>query len=410
MVIDGGVWDEEIAKWRPNIDAVQIPYSMLNERERTGNGSGTRPTDRIRPEFLQDFDTLICDESHYLKSRKTHWTKGAQTLAARCSRVMLATGTPIPNWAHELFTTLQLLFPEEAHPGGEFGSYWRWIKKWFSTWKPPYAPKSIEIGGLKGCIHGNDPSCSCWVRFHEVNFQDRFLQRLRDDVLTDLPPMTTQQIEVVMAPAQAKAYRELKKQFITWVEETGSEITAWHSGDLTVKLAKCATGLEVLDPGARGSGKFAALKDIYLDRPRPMLVVGHFRRTVQVAAEISEGVAARRTAVLTGGTAPAQRRSIIKDFQAGKFDTLCATIDVVAEGLTLTKADTVVRIERSYRPSKNQQVVRRLHRIGQTRPVTAIDLVSKGTIDREILALLDRKTDQQMKALRPRELLALMGK
>lgn len=404
MVLDGGVWEDEIAKWRPDLDVTCVAYSSLNEREKTAKG-GNRPTDRVRAEYRRHWDTAIFDESHYLKGRKTHWTKGA--LSIRSDRTFLSTGTPIPNWAYELFTSLQLLFPDEAQPGKRFGSYWRWVKQWFRTWKPPYAPNSIEIGGMKGCDHGNVPICPCWVRFHEENLGDRFLQRLRDDVLDDLPPLTIQEIRVDATPAQRRVYNKLRKEYIAWIEETGTEIVAWNSAALTVKLAKAATGLEILDPDAHGSGKLSALEDIYLDRPRPMLVVGHFRSTVRVAAEISQRRAGRRTVMLTGGTAPRDRRRIVKDFQKGRYDTLCATIDVVAEGLTLTAADTVVRIERSYRPSKNDQVIRRLHRIGQLRPVTVIDLVTKGTIDLHILKLLAEKNDEQMKALRPRDLLAL---
>lgn len=407
MVLDAGVWDDEIAKWRPDLDVRTVAYSMLNEREKTGRGSGTRPIDRVRSEHLDDYDTLIFDESHYLKNKNTHWTKAAMTLARRAGQVDLATGTPIPNWAHELFTSLQLLFPEEAKPGGEFGSYWRWVGKWFSVWRPPYAPKARKILGLKGCDHGNVPSCPCWVRFHEENLQDRFLQRLRDDVLPDLPPLTIQEWRLTMPKKQAQVYKKLKNEFIAWLE-SGEEIVAWNSAALTVKLAKVATGLEVIDPTVHGSAKFDALARICIDRPRPMLVVAHFRDSTRVAIDISLQ-AGRRTAVLLRNTPPRQRRQVVKEFQAGKFDTLVATSGVVAEGLTLTAADTVVRLERSYRPSTNDQVIRRVHRIGQIRPVTVIDLISRGTIDLDILRLLKEKTDQQMKALRPRELLELIA-
>lgn len=426
MVLDGGVWDDEIAKWRPDIDATQVSYSAFNERKviRTrkqpqkvgGKLTGEileipiyGPTDRPREDLRQQWDTVIFDESHYLKGRKTHWTKAALKIGQTAGQVHLATGTPIPNWAQELFTTLQLLYPDEAHPGGKYGSYWRWVKKWFVTWNPPWAPNSTEIGGMKGCKHGNVSICPCWERFHDDNLGDLFLQRLRDDVLGDLPPLTIQPIKVDMAPAQARFYHKLEKEFIAWIEETNLEVIAWNSAALTVKLAKAATGLEVLDPNAKGSGKFAALRDLLTDRLRPALVVAHFRDTVKICADISTGVG-RRTAVLTGATPPKQRKAIVQGFQDGQYDTLCATIEVVAEGLTLTAADTIIRLERSYRPSKNEQVIRRAHRIGQLRPVTVIDLITRGTIDQHILSLLGRKTDQQMKALRPRDLLALVGR
>lgn len=408
MVLDAGVWTDEHAKWRPDLDLTQAAYTTLCKREKTPKG-GSRPIPVPRPEFRDHWDTVIFDESHYLKSRNTIWTKAAMLLQA--DRTYCSTGTPIPNWAHELFTTLQLLYPNEAKPGGRFGSYWRWVKTWFKVWKPPYAPKSLKIEGLKGCDHGNVPSCPCWVRFHDENLGDRFLQRLRDDVLTDLPPIVgggPQRIFVDLVGDQKKAYREIKKDFITWVGENEHEHVAWNSAAQTVKLAKIATGLEILEPTAFASGKFAYLETAYRDRPNPMLVVAHFRRSIDRAAHLSE-INGRRTVVLNGSTPKAQRRRIVKDFQDGRYDTFCATIDTVREGLTLTRADTVIRLERSYLPSRNDQVIRRIHRIGQTRPVTILDLITRDTNDEHVLKLLAEKTDEQMKALRPHELLALVG-
>jgi SNF2 family DNA or RNA helicase len=59
----------------------------------------------------------------------------------------------------------------------------------------------------------------------------------------------------------------------------------------------------------------------------------------------------------------------------------------------------IVRVERSARPSKNDQVNRRLHRMGVEKPVTSVDLVTEDSADERILAILAEKTDQQMLAL-----------
>ncbi len=87
---------------------------------------------------------------------------------------------------------------------------------------------------------------------------------------------------------------------------------------------------------------------------------------------------------------------------------LCASLATIAEGLTFTNCDQCVYVERSYRPSINEQAKRRIHRIGQTRPVTAIHLVSDGTVDRNVIELLKMKTDEQMKALSPMEVRSLV--
>src|SRR5271166_5285830 len=57
-IIDGGVWDDEIAKWRPGAEIVQVPYSRLFERE------GRKATNRLRPELRRKWGTVIADEAH----------------------------------------------------------------------------------------------------------------------------------------------------------------------------------------------------------------------------------------------------------------------------------------------------------------------------------------------------------
>lgn len=391
MVLDGGVWSDELQRWRPDLDATCAPYSMLNARERTGNGSGTRPVDRLRPEYDQHWDTVILDESHYIKGRKTSWTKAVGRLDT--DRLYLATGTPVPNWAHELFTSLQLLHPSETRPGGKYGSYWRWAADWFQVGATRHS--AMEVGDPL------DDSDAGWDRFYAENLGARFLQRKRDDVLTDLPPLTMSTVLLPMKPAQAALYRKLKKEYVAWTE-SGHEIVAWSAGGLHTKLAKVCTGIELEDPDTKCSAKLDALTERLRDQARPSLVACQFKATARFAAERATSVG-RSPVVITGDTSSGDRKKAIEGYKAGRFDVLCATIETIAEGLTLTNADTVHLVERSYRPSKNEQAIRRVHRIGQTRPVTVVNYVSKDSVDERMVDTLQVKTDHQMKVLRPRE-------
>jgi SNF2 family DNA or RNA helicase len=331
---------------------------------------------------------VIFDEAHYLKGRKTHWTAAAKQIKA--DRTFLLTGTPLPNWAHEAFTLLQLLYPDETQPGRVFGSYWRWVAEWF------------DIGELRGKggrvisshVVGAFRKDREWADFINENWRDRMLLHKREECL-DLPPLTQQTIYVDMTPAQAKAYKELKRDFITWLEG-GEEIAVWSQAGQLIKLAQCATGLETF--GGVGSAKLAALQVLLTDRGQPTLVVAHFRASVEACWHQAEA-SGKRASFLHGGSSNAVRHSVIREFQEGRLDVLCATIDTISEGLTLNVADQVIKVERSWRPSRNEQVIRRIHRIGQTRPVTSIDLVTRDSVDERVIEVLAGKSDQQVKAL-----------
>lgn len=393
MVLDGGVWDDEIEKWAPG-DAYyrQEPYSRLMLRE------GRHATSTLRPDLRRHWGTVIFDEAHYLKGRKTKWTLAAKQITS--DRTILLTGTPLSNWAHEAFTLLQMMFPDESKSGQRLGSYWRFCKEWFNV-GPSYS-RSGRL--LTHHAVGDLRADRTWDEFIADNWRDRMLRRLRDACL-DLPPMTEQTIRVDMTPAQAKAYRELKKDFVTWLD-SGEEIAAWSQAAQLVKLAMCATGLEVLG-GANGSGKLDALETLLKDRPAPTLVVAHFRASVAAVAARAQ-LNGLRVGLIDGGTTSVVRGEVVRQFQAGELDVLCATIDTISEGLTLNAADQVIFVERSWRPSRNEQCLRRIHRIGQDKPVSAIHLVTRGSADERVIELLKAKSDQQLKALTRSELRELV--
>lgn len=396
MVINSGTWDDEIARWTPDLDVTQVPYSSIAQRSTNGrvprdqNGFPMTP---LKPEYRRRYGTVILDEVHYIKGRKTSWANAI--LELRALNIEQATGTPIPNWAHEAFMPLRSLYPDKARAGHEFGSYWRWANEWFQVNEKSYRKGQVsrEVGDLR--------SDRTWEEFREANWGDRFLRRLREDVLKDLPPLTMQEWKVPMAGEQLKIYKRLKKDFVAWLD-SGAEIAAWSEPGLLVKLAKLSTGIEVLDPKHTGNptGKIKALGEILWSRSRQTLVVAHYRDTVEACARASRDVG-KRPAMIHGGVSMAERTAAIRAFQNGEVDTLCASIVMIAEGMTLHQggADTVIRVERTATPSKNDQVIRRLHRIGQLRPVHCIDLVTPGSYDSKQNKMLARKTDQQMRAM-----------
>lgn len=389
MILNSGVWDDEIEKIGFDGEIVQVPYTSLTQKGPKGqvyrNGMGM-PTNPPKAEYWRRWGTKIADESHYLASRKANWTTAFLKLEA--ARTDLSTGTPIPNWAHEAFTQLQAMFPGKAHAGRELGSYWRWAREWFQVGPTVFSP--LAVGDLR--------EDRTWDEFYEANWGNRMLRRLRAECL-DLPPLTIQLWRVQMRPGQRRIYRELEKNFVSWLD-SGAEVAAWSSASQLVKLAKCATGVEILEPGAGESAKLDALREILSDRPRPTLVVAHFRDTVDACARVCEDLG-KSVVRVRGGMTDLASREAVRAFQRGNAEVMCASIEKIAEGLTLHQAgaDQVVRVERSYRPHKNKQVVDRLYRIGQEHPVLAIDLVTVASCDVGQMELLEQKTDQQLRAL-----------
>jgi len=388
MILDTDTWHNEWQRWRPDLDCTFVSYTSLCARV------DRKVEPKPKPEYAGPWDTVICDEAHYLKNRTTSWTRAVAKI--RTGRLYLLTGTPIPNWAHELFMLLQLVHPKDSR----YTSYWRWVGEWFTINEVVvnrYGRTTKQIGGLRPGL--------TWQQFQEQNLEGVFLRRCRDDVLPELPPLTEQHIVVPMESEQARAYKQLREDFITWLD-SGVEVVAWSTSAQVVQLLKCATSTATLAPGtgSHSSGKMRVLGELLSEPSEPVLVICHFRASAVEAVRVAESVG-RRPVWLRAQASKLERARVVAQFQAGEIDVLVSTVELIKEGLTLTRADRVVFVEHSYRPSSNEQALRRVHRIGQVRPVSAVHLWSGDSLDVGMRELLRDKTDQQVRALPVRAVL-----
>jgi len=69
------------------------------------------------------------------------------------------------------------------------------------------------------------------------------------------------------------------------------------------------------------------------------------------------------------------------------------TTHVGGLGLNLTSADVVVFLEHDWNPMKDLQAMDRAHRLGQRRTVTVYRLLTKGTLEEEVMSLQKFKLD-----------------
>lgn len=90
---------------------------------------------------------------------------------------------------------------------------------------------------------------------------------------------------------------------------------------------------------------------------------------------------------LDGTIAPGPRRMAIDHFNAAGSQDFCFLLSTRAGGLgiNLMTADTVILFDSDWNPQADLQAMARAHRIGQKHPVTVYRLVSKDTVEEEVL-------------------------
>jgi SNF2 family DNA or RNA helicase len=96
---------------------------------------------------------------------------------------------------------------------------------------------------------------------------------------------------------------------------------------------------------------------------------------------------------VTGDISTPDRMEYIRRFQEADLQFMVVTLGAGGEGITLTAAQTMVRLQRSYSLVQNKQVEDRLHRIGQEGSVNIIDVVTKDTVEEPQLRTLMGKED-----------------
>lgn len=70
---------------------------------------------------------------------------------------------------------------------------------------------------------------------------------------------------------------------------------------------------------------------------------------------------------------------------------LLITLKSGGTGLNLTSADIVIHLDVWWNPQVENQATDRAHRIGQTKKVTVLKLINKGTVEEKIIELQEKK-------------------
>ena len=89
---------------------------------------------------------------------------------------------------------------------------------------------------------------------------------------------------------------------------------------------------------------------------------------------------------LDGATNRVKRNLDVRSFQSSTFYKIfLVSTRAGGLGINLTSADNVIMYDSDFNPQVDKQAIDRCHRIGQTRPVTAWRLVSRGSVEERIV-------------------------
>lgn len=377
-------WEREIERWSEPSDvytdhsaffAVTSYHSLTDMTVKDGHG---KVAGVIRPEYRQAWDTLIFDEAHHLKGRNTGYAKAGVKLAAEAERVYMATGTPVKNWAHELFMLLRAIYPGDKR----FSSFWRWADRWFTVTEEQ---QPIKGGGKPRIVRrvGKLRDITDWDEFvHWNGLPGHWLRRELSDPEVDIELPDRQIIEVGlrMGPTQQRTYRKMQRDF--FAEHDGSTLLAFSAGAQWAHLLRLSSGLVFHPDLAKGpSCKLDWLSDFLVDLgSEPLVIFTTYQYTTRVICEWlwEQGYRARP---VSGECSDKHNDDSIVGFQEGRFQIIVGTYGSMGEGHTLNRASKMVLFENSPVPSDIDQAIGRIWRFGQLDKATIWQLYTAVTAD-----------------------------
>jgi SNF2 family DNA or RNA helicase len=223
------------------------------------------------------------------------------------------------------------------------------------------------------------------------------LRRTKQEVLTELPAKTELVIGCRLEGDERRRYDELRKHYrkalLPQVERDGIAKNTIVVLEALLRLRQAALHPGLVDPAHKDddSAKLSALVEHLheaIDSGHRALVFSQFTTLLGIVRDRldREGIAHQ---YLDGKTV--DRRERVTAFQSGAGEVFLLSLKAGGTGLNLTAADHVFLLDPWWNPAVEAQAIDRVHRIGQSRPVTAYRLVAEDTVEAKILALQEHK-------------------
>lgn len=370
-------WPEEIEKWSHLSD---LKYSVVvgTEKERISALKENADIYIINRENIPwlveksklpfDFDMVVIDELSSFKNYSSKRFKSLMKVRPKIKRIIGLTGTPSSNGLMDLFAEFKIL-----DMGIRLG---RFIGQYRNAYFTPDKMNGPIVYSYKPL-----PSAEkiIYEKISDITISMKATDHLK------MPELIECETVVQMSEKEKKSYTTLKKELVLSIPD--GEITAANAASLSNKLSQMANGaiyLEDKEFVTIHDRKLDALEDLIESANRkPLLVAYWFKHDLE---RIKERFDIREI----------KTSNDIKNWNDGKIPVAVIHPASAGHGLNLQSGgSTLVWFGLTWSLELYQQTNARLYRQGQNDTVVIHHIITKGTIDEDILKALKRKDKTQ---------------
>lgn len=326
---------------------------------------------------------LIADESHHIKSPNAKRTKRCVSLAKRAPFRRIATGTMITKGPFDIYS--QVMFLDENF----------WTRRGISNF---YAFKQRYGVWKKGYNSGSGQEFDVLVEYRNLDELERILSEigsrvLKEDVL-DLPPKLYSKRYHKLLPEQERVYRRLKEDFFVELAD-GKQMTAALAIVRLLRFQQIVCGYMPCDNEnprtiIPNHPRIKLLEETVEGLTHPAIIWARFTQDVDQIMSVLGDKAVRYDGAISDDEC--ERSKLAFQSKDGP-QYFVGNPGKGSEGLTLTRARTVIYYNNTFRLKDRLQSEDRAHRIGQDFPVEYIDMVCPDTVDEKYIDNLRGKFD-----------------
>lgn len=385
-------WQREIQLWASQMNVV-VYLGDINSRNMIRTHEWMHPqTKRLKFNILlTTYEILLKDKSFlgnvswaFIGVDEAHRLKNDDSLLYKTmidfksNHRLLITGTPLQNSLKELWSLLHFIMPEKFH-----------------SWE------LFEEEHGKGRDSG-------YTSLHK-ELEPFLLRRVKKDVEKSLPAKVEQILRVEMSAIQKQYYKWiLTRNYKALSKGTKGSTSGFLN--IMMELKKCCNHCYLIKPPEenefynrqeglqhliRSSGKLVLLDKLLVrlkERGHRVLIFSQMVRMLDILAEYlkSRQFLFQR---LDGSIKGEMRKQALDHFNAEGSEDFCFLLSTRAGGLgiNLASADTVVIFDSDWNPQNDLQAQARAHRIGQKKQVNIYRLVTKGSVEEEIIERAKKK-------------------
>ncbi len=319
------------------------------------------------------FIVSVFDEIQHVKNRATLGYDAAAELQAEIKLGL--TGTPVENSLGDLKALFDLVLPGYLGSDQDFSDY--------------YEKNILE-----------DPGGEIQQHFSRI-IHPFIMRRLKQTLLKDLPEKIEDVRTCRLSREQVRLYRDAIASrghgLIQELRTRNQPVPYIHIFALLNLLKQICNHPAILNGGPAAvnqyeAGKWELFKELLsesLDSGQKVVIYSQFVKMIDIIEAYLKEIRVGYT-VLTGKSK--NRGRLISRFNTDpECRVFVGSLKAGGTGIDLVSGSVVIHYDRWWNAAREDQATDRVHRIGQKRGVHVFKLVTEGTLEKKISAIIQKK-------------------